>query len=197
MTRKICMDKAAYFDSLRAGILGPTLTPQEVSGCEAILEAMSGLPVAYCAYGFATAFHETASTMQPVREAYWLSEAWRKANLSYYPYYGRGFVQLTHKTNYQNADTKLGLGGTLVANLDRALELDIAARVMRRGMIEGWFRGDSAGRHTFARHLPANGDGSLDQFITARDIINGGRDKAKLIARYALQFQDALQAGGW
>jgi hypothetical protein len=191
------MDKTAFFASVRSGILGPTLTETEVSGCEAILGAMDGLPIAYCAYGLATAFHETNSQMQPVREAYWLSESWRKSHLSYYPYYGRGYVQLTHKTGYQNADSKLGLGGTLVANLDRALEFDIAAMVMRRGMIEGWFRGDSQGRHTFARHLPETGLGTIDQFTTARDIINGGRDKAKMIARHALQFQDALSAGGW
>lgn len=191
------MDRTIFFNTLRGGILGPTLSNDEVSGCNAILDAMDGLPVAYCAYGFATAYHETASTMQPVREAYWLSENWRRNNLGYYPHYGRGYVQLTHKSNYQKADTKLGLGGTLVANIDRALEPGIAARVMRRGMIEGWFRGDGQGRHTLARHLPETMGATLDQFITARDVINGGRDKAKLIARYALQFQDALRTAGW
>ena len=38
------------------------------------------------AYLLATAFWETARTMQPVDEAFWLSEAWRKKNLRY----GRG-----------------------------------------------------------------------------------------------------------
>ena len=33
------------------------------------------------AYLLATAFWETARTMQPVVEAFWLSEAWRKKNL--------------------------------------------------------------------------------------------------------------------
>ena len=54
-------------------------------------------PTAWCAYGLATAWWETNKTMQPVREAYWLSEAWRKPNLRYYPHYGRGYVQLTWK----------------------------------------------------------------------------------------------------
>ena len=191
------MDRTKFLSTLRSGILGPTLSNDEVSGCEAILNAMDALPIAYCAYAFATAYHETASTMQPVREAYWLSEKWRRNNLSYYPHYGRGYVQLTHKSNYQKADTKLGLGGTLVANLDRALEPGIAARVMRRGMIEGWFRGDGQGRHTLARLLPGTGDGTLAQFIAARAIINHPSDKPKLIARYALQFQDALRVAGW
>ena len=38
------------------------------------------------AYLLATAFWETARTMQPVDEAFWLSEAWRRKNLRY----GRG-----------------------------------------------------------------------------------------------------------
>lgn len=189
-------DEAAFFRAVRSGILGPTLTPDEVSGCKAVLEAMAGAPLSHCAYALATAYHETAGTMQPVREAYWLSEAWRKRNLRYWPFYGRGYVQLTWAANYKKADAKLGLKGALVSNLDLAMQPDIAARIMRRGMDEGWFCGETSGlRHTLARHLPSR-IGTLDQFISARRIING-TDKAKLIARYALQFQDALQVGVW
>ena len=32
------------------------------------------------AYILATVWHETNATMQPVKEAYWLSEAWRQQN---------------------------------------------------------------------------------------------------------------------
>ena len=46
-------------------------------------------------YLLATAFWQTARTMQPVDEAFWLSEAWRKKNLRYWPWYGRGHCQLT------------------------------------------------------------------------------------------------------
>lgn len=192
------MEDTQFFSLLRKGILAPSLSSTEVEGCNAILAAMSGLPIAYCAYGFATAFHETNSTMQPVREAYWLSEDYRRRNLSYYPFYGRGFVQLTHRTNYEDADRKLGLGGTLITNLDRALEFEIAAAVMRRGMLEGWFRADKQGRrHTFERHLPADRSAQVEEFIAARAIINGGADQALRIARYALQFQAALSGAHW
>jgi hypothetical protein len=48
------------------------------------------------AYVLATTQWETAQTFKPVREAFWKDEEWRRVNLArYYPYYGRGFVQLT------------------------------------------------------------------------------------------------------
>lgn len=185
---------AAFYANLRSGILGPVLTPEEVSGCEAILDAMEGLPLSHVAYALATAYHETNATMQPVREAYWLSEAWRRKNLRYWPHYGRGYVQITWEANYRKADKKLGLGGSLIAKPDRAMEPAIAAKIMRFGMVEGWFAGDKKGRHTLARHLPTIA--SLEEFRSARPIINI-RDKDLLIARHALQFQAALITGGW
>ena len=52
------------------------------------------------AYVLATALWETARTMKPVVEAFWKTDAWRKKNLRYYPWHGRGFVQLTWDKNY-------------------------------------------------------------------------------------------------
>ena len=86
----------------------------------------------------ATVAIETASTFSPVREAFWLSEDWRRANLRYYPYYGRGFIQLTWESNYRTYGPKIaalwGAGGhepdfDLVGNPDNALNPDIAAAV--------------------------------------------------------------------
>lgn len=189
------MDKGIFFQSVRKGILGPKLEPGEVSGCEAILDAMAGVSVAHCAYALATAYHETARTMQPVREAYWLPEDWRKRNLRYWPWYGRGYVQLTWEGNYKKADAEAAAAGliapgALLANADLAMRLDLAAFIMRRGMVEGWFTGK-----TLAEYLPER-LGAPAQFTIARRIINGA-DKAASIAIYAGQFQDALIAGGW
>ena len=190
-----------FFDSLRqAQFMGGTLKPDQVSGLDAVLAAAkeAGWPLAFTAYALATACHETAYTMQPVREAFWLSENWRKTHLRYFPYYGRGYVQLTWKNNYDRADRELGLGGRLSQNLDLAMDPAIAAKIMVKGMQEGWFCADKSGnRHSLARHVPANGKpASLDQFTSARRIING-TDKAGKIAGEALKFQAALQAGGW
>lgn len=62
-----------------------------------------------CAGAIGTIAIETASTFAPVREAYWLSESWRRANLSYYPWYGRGFVQTTWQSNYARVQEVLGI----------------------------------------------------------------------------------------
>jgi hypothetical protein len=193
-------DPQAFFDSLReSGILGGTLKPDQVKGLEAVLGAAKAAswPLAFTAYALATAGHETAYTMQPVREAFWLSENWRRANLRYYPFYGRGYVQLTWKANYERADRELELSGRLNDDLDLAMDPDIAAKIMVKGMQEGWFAGDKSGqRHTLARHLPAASAAGVDQFTSARRIING-TDKAGKIAGEAIKFQAALQAGGW
>lgn len=198
-------DPAAFFNAVRSSkALGPSLTTEEVAGCEAILEACHGFPVAWAAYCLATPVVEVAGTMQPIKErggaAYFRrmydiegerpAKAKELGNLT--PgdgerYCGRGYVQLTGKANYAKAGAALGL--PLVENPDLALRPDIAAQIMRRGMQEGWFTGKS-----LSTYLPAVAD--IHQFSNARRIING-LDRAVEIAGYALEFQAALQAGGW
>lgn len=193
-------NEQAFFDNLRAsGIFGNGLKPDQVKGLQTVCSAAKAAnwPIAYTAYALATACHETAYTMQPVREAYWLTENWRRNNLRYYPFYGRGYVQLTWKDNYAKADRELNLSGRLTGDLELALDPDIAARIMVRGMHEGWFAADRTGkRHTLARHLPANGAASVAQMTSARRIING-TDKNDKIAAEAMKFQKALEVGGW
>ena len=198
----------AFFNKLRGGLLGPSLENSEVEGLNAILDACKGLPASQTAYCLATAYHETAHTMQPVKEnggtAYFTrmydiqgnrpDKAREIGNI--YPgdgarFAGRGYVQLTGRTNYQKADDKLGLGGALVANPDKVMEDAIAAKVMRLGMEAGWFTGKS-----LSSYLWDDKAGTLDQFINCRRIINGS-DRAPLIAGYALEFQTALQFGEW
>ncbi len=82
---------------------------------------------ASCAAAIGTVAIETASTFAPVREAFWLTEAWRQANLRYWPYYGRGFIQLTWQATYAAVGTRLGLD--LVGQPDLALEPANAARI--------------------------------------------------------------------
>lgn len=197
------MNRQAFFDSLRSGLLGPTLDQDEVTGCEAILDAMAGLPLSWCAYAMATAYHETAHTMQPIREfggPRYLTRMYdvtgarpslaRKMGNTEpgdgVRFCGRGYVQLTWKANYAKAGAKLGVD--LVANPDKAMRPDIAARIMREGMVEGWFTGKA-----LKDYLPGP-RGALGQYQAARRIING-TDKAALIAGYAMQFEAALVKG--
>jgi putative chitinase len=104
----------------------------------------------------------------------------------YYPYIGRGFVQLTWEDNYRKATQKLGLTGSddLVKYPDRALDLVIATNVMFRGMAEGWFTG---------KRLDQYFNASKDDPVNARQIINGN-DKDTLIAGYHQKFLTAVKA---
>ena len=179
------MNKEMFYGDVRARL--GRLSALQVSGFETVLAALEGLPLSWQAYALATCWHETNKTMQPVREAYWVSEAWRKKNLRYWPHYGRGYVQLTWDYNYKKADDELALGGSLIANLDRAMEPEIAAKILRIGMTEGWFTGKK-----FSTYLPSEGVAKKAQYIQARRIING-LDKADLIEDYAQAFERALR----
>jgi putative chitinase len=137
------------------------------------------------AYILATAYWETARTMKPVKEAYWLSEAWRKKNLRYFPWYGRGYVQLTWKDNYVRATNELGID--FVARVDNALEPGPAAKVLVKGSMEGWFTGKKIGDYVTLQK---------SNFRKARRVING-TDKASEIARIAQDYDDALKAEGY
>lgn len=188
------LDLKAFFDHIRKPLFG-RLSAKQVSGHEDIIKELKarGVPLPEAAYVLATAYHETAKTMQPVREGLRASDAWRKKNLRYYPWYGRGHVQLTWEDNYRKADQKLGLGGALVANPDLALDPEISAQVLVLGSVQGWFAGDKKGRHTLARHITT---GTRAEYRQARRIINI-MDKADLIAGHALLYKEALQKAGY
>jgi murein DD-endopeptidase MepM/ murein hydrolase activator NlpD len=82
----------------------------------------------------ATIAIETASTFAPVREAFWMSEEWRKDNLRYWPHYGRGFIQLTWDYNYRAYGAALGFD--LIGNPDLALDPFVSAMVLARYFVD-------------------------------------------------------------
>lgn len=132
------------------------------------------------AYVLATGYWETANTMRPVEEAFYLgakADAYRK-KLRYYPWYGRGFVQLTWEINYK----KYG-----ITNPDDALNPDIAAYILVDGMVNGKFTGKKLSDYITL---------SVSNFLAARKIINGV-DKAKEIAEIAKQYDSDLKAFGY
>jgi len=196
----------AFFDDMRAGILGPVLAQTEIDGCNAILAAMEGAPLAWTAYALATAYHETASTMLPIKEyggptyftrMYDVSGARPQLAVKNgntcvgdgIKYCGRGYVQLTWKNNYRRAGEEIGVD--LVRLPDKALEPENAAKIMRKGMEEGWFTGKK-----FSDYLPSVGTATNGRYALARYIINGS-DKAMQIAAHAKKFEAALVSGGW
>ena len=156
---------------------------------------LQGLLRNQCAYVLATAFWETARTMKPVVEAFWKTEAWRRKNLRYYPWHGRGFVQLTWQRNYEKASRELGLPVAksdppkpfLIAEPDAALRPDIAARIIVTGMREGWFTGTKLADYVTLER---------SDFENARRIVNG-RDRAAEIAAIARAYDTELKAFGY
>lgn len=184
-------DPAAFFAYVRAREpLGPTLTQEEVTGCETVLKACEGWPPSWAAYALATAYHETAGTLRPIREyGKGKGREYGKPDKTGQIPYGRGYVQLTWAENYAHADKELGLGGKLVADYDLALKPDIAAKIMRHGMEEGWFTGRSL--QIYLPPVATHAD-----FKKARRIING-TDRDDLIAGYATVLQEGLLRSGW
>lgn len=138
------------------------------------------------AYVLATADHETNHTFKPVTEAYWLPDPdayLKKHHPDYYPYYGRGFVQLTWKDNY----AKYGrlLNKDLVGHPELALDPEIALFVLVHGFKVGTFTG---------RQLSDYVNAGKTDFRNARRCING-LDKADEIAELARKHLAGLNAG--
>lgn len=132
----------------------------------------------WLAYMLATVFHECAQTMQPITETGGLKYLKSKR---YYPWYGRGFVQLTWLPNYQAMNKLLkaaGFNADIVADPDLAKRLDVATFIMFEGMIRGTFTG---------KKLSSYFNKTTNDPRDARRIING-TDKMDLIAGYHKQF---------
>lgn len=207
-------DYGKFYDWLRQNdMLGPKISATEFEGCDRIIRACAKdrWGISWVAYALATTFHEVNGTMQPIKEigntAYFKrmydiqgnrpDKARELGNLT--PgdgarFAGRGYVQLTGRTNYQRATAKLremGFNVDLVADPEQAMQPEIAAAILVAGMREGWFTG-----RDIDDDLPAVGPATRVQFIASRDIING-RDRQDLIAGYAMNFQTALQQGGY
>lgn len=201
-----------FFDHIRSGILGPELDAGEVSGCNAILAAFAGFPIADAAYALGTAYLETAHSMQPVREANWLSPAaadryfFRMYDINgarpnvakrlgnIHPgdgvkYPGMGFPQVTGLGNYQKAQDVFAI--PFVAQPRLMMIAENAAKVMAHFMKFGLFTGKK-----LADYLPRTGPATFEQFKPCRRVING-LDRAADVAGYAVQFQTGLQAAGW
>jgi hypothetical protein len=182
----MAVNRQAFFDSVRASLFNGNLTQPQVDGLNAILDGFDRRypngDLRWLAYYLATAKWETAGTMEPVREAFWLSEQWRRDNLRYYPYYGRGYVQLTWKNNYQRQSQADRTGIDLVTNPDVALKADIAAQVLFVGMEHGDFGGGGMA-HYFS--------GTTEDPLHARQLVNI-MDHAEQIAALYASFKTAL-----
>lgn len=149
-----------------------------------IIEAgrKAGLLRNQLAYVLATAYHETAHKMKPVREMG--GEAYLKKK-KYYPYVGMGYVQLTWDYNYRKAGKFLDVD--FISHPKLLLEPKYAVPILIEGMKDGWFTGKK-----LSDYITLNTSG----FVGARRIING-TDKAELIAGYAKEYDALLKQSGY
>jgi hypothetical protein len=186
---------AEFFEAVRP-MFGASLSQAQVDGFKIIFEAWRKVGSGNerdLAYILATAYHETARTMQPVRETLAttdakakerLTKAWKSGKLPWVKsdywsggWFGRGFVQLTHRANYAKAGEKLGID--LVSDPSKAMIPEVSALILVRGMQEGWFTGMKLA--------------DAADFREARRVVNG-TDRASQIAMYADAFLSALDA---
>ena len=201
----MAINRKTFFDKVRASLFGGRLAPPQVAGIDAILDAWEATRPdgdrRRLAYMLATAFHETAATMQPVREtlaesdvaaAARLESAWARGRLKAVktPYWradaegkywiGRGLVQLTHKANYERMSREIGID--LVADPTRAMQTDAAVAILLAGMEKGLFTGKALSDYFV---------GGRADWVNARRIING-LDRAADVAAYGRAFYNAL-----
>ena len=195
------INRKFFFDQCKSSLFGGSYSQKQVDGLTAILDewekSHSAQDDRWLAYMLATAHHETDRKMQPIGEyggpKYWTkmydiggdrpSLAKKMGNAT--PgdgvlYRGRGFVQLTWKSNYARAGAKIGVD--LVNHPDKAMELTPATRIMFEGMMAGWFTGKKLSDY-FSK--------TADDWVNARRIING-LDKANLIAGYGKRYYAAI-----
>ena len=197
-----------FFDLARAGVMRDDggLDQGEVDGCNAIMDTTIDWPISWVAYALATAWHETAHTMKPIKEyggdRYFFRMYDKQGNRPHVAeelgntepgdgvkFAGRGYVMITGRRNYARASKLVKVD---LLNLpDMAMDPDVAAEILEDGMEKGWFTGTA-----LSHYLPEHGTATREEFRKARRIING-TDKDRLIAGYAIQFQACLEAGEW
>jgi hypothetical protein len=191
-----------FFNAIRGALYPRGLPQQAVDGFEFLITENQKykLTTPQLAYVLATAYHETAHTMQPVREGLAKTNAGamravtklyerggiRKNYALPHPvtkqsYYGRGYVQITHFYNYEWASKVTGVD--CVSDPDKVLEKQHAATILFRGMIEGAF--------SKGQRLALYINDAVTNYVGARRIVNG-TDKKDLIASHAQEIEEAL-----
>lgn len=184
-------NEGAFFDYIRSALFGGSMSQSQVNGCVLLGSACMAYQlnpmVQQTAYVLATAYHETAQTMQPIEEY----GGW---STRYAPWYGRGFVQLTWEENYEKQQNKLADMDFVIKNdipyqvhddYNLALVTSTSAIITVGGMLDGDFTGVG---------LPDYITESSVDYVNARRIVNG-TDKADMIAGYAQEFETAIWIG--
>jgi putative chitinase len=188
-----------FLAAYRQAFPKPVLTPQAAEGLPALLTALTQdseiEDVRWAAYMLATVKHECANAWRPITE-HGTDSYFDKYNAGTvlgarlgntqpgdgFRFRGRGFVQITGRTNYGALGKALHLGTQLLENPEMALKPDVAYGIMSHGMCHGSFTG---------RRLDQFFNATQTDYLNARKIINS-LDQAEKIRDYAIALEKAL-----
>ena len=211
------MDKKAFYATLRRDprVFGTSLGKRQVAGIEGLLKAFDTHgdgQIDTLAYGLATAYHETARAMVPIKETVmshhrdknpsddtvirrldaWARRIgrttniyWRRQGRYNLAYFGRGHVQLTWELNYQRSSADAGVD--LLRYPDKMLDPVISARVLWGGLLDGRWNGGGNGLRHYLEKSDLQG---------ARRTVNI-TDQWHKVAEYHYAFLGALEDAGW
>lgn len=195
------INRKFFFDRIKGTLFGGKFGQKQVEGLDTILNVWerdyASKDDRWLAYALGTSYHETAFTMQPINEYGGSKYFFRmydkdgeRPNVAAQLgntqkgdgvlFHGRGYVQLTGRTNYKKAGALVG--DDLVGNPELALDAAIAAKILFTGMEVGLFTG---------KKLSDYFDKDTEDWINPRRIING-LDKAPQIAAYGKRFYEAI-----
>jgi putative chitinase len=180
------INREFFFQQVKRTLFDGTLRQTQVDGLTNILDGWNAKYAKkddrWLAYMLATAHHETDRTIRPIREyGRGKHRSYGKPDpVTRHAYYGRRYVQLTWKYNYDAMGKILSLN--LVNNPDLALDPKHALDIMCEGMTRGTFTG---------KKLTSYFNPTTNDWRNARRIING-LDKADLIAGYGQEYYAAI-----
>jgi putative chitinase len=213
------MNRSVFYDDVRNTLFNGRLGQSQVDGMEAILNFWESPPVqptgnfkanwdirnlGWLAYMFATVYHETAFTMQPIDEfgsdARFTDLYEDRSDLGNNQpgdgarFHGRGYVQLTGRNNYKIMTPVVNEfypdSPDFTKNPDAVKQPKYAAVIMFYGMFNGAFTGEA-----LKNHIGDPAQGQKVDYFNARRVING-LDKADEIKGYALKFEQILNTAG-
>jgi hypothetical protein len=175
------------FDKGREKLFTKGYTQRQVDSINAIVYECNKqcvLMSEQVAYILATAYHECHDPKHPENR---LTPMWEFGgetylkSKKYYPFYGRGFSQLTWDYNYEKEQKRLGI--SLVKKPDLMLDILTSANSHVYCMMNGTYTG---------KKLTAYINPERVDYINSRRVVNGV-DKASLIAGYAGDFYRCIE----
>ena len=205
-------DAKTFYDSVRRTVFRGRMNEMQVDGLNQLLAVWfnnyADQNVQNLAYNLATAYHETAHTLQPIMErgprSYFnkYEPGTRIGRMlgntepgDGYRFRGAGHVQNTGRRNAAKATYELNkrfnLGLDLVKYPEMRLDPFVSAHSLFLGNLMGWWTGKG-----LMDYIDDDDRDEWQDYCLARYVVNG-KDKRELIARYAVQFEEALRRAGY